>query len=131
MRPRKKNPHAEYRLLQNQRVDAATSLAEKFPGLKTLLVELNYFDSSGLMRNGEMKCSFNLEKAKSVVFFNCTNGECVGGDFDLTEALGRAVAGKLKIVSGEMRCQGIRHHKEATERVPCQNLLRYKLNLEY
>lgn len=128
---RRKNPHAEYRLRQHQRINASTSLAEKFPRLKSLSVNLNYFDSTGLTRNGGIKYKLNLEQAKSLFYFNCSNRECVGGDFDLTEALDRGVAGKLKTVTGEIRCQGVRHNKERKERVPCQNLLRYKVSLGY
>jgi hypothetical protein len=131
MHARKKNPHVEYRLLQNQRINDSSSLAQKFPRLKTLGVDLNYFDSTGLTRNGGMSYKFNLEHAKSLFYFNCPNRECVGGDFDLTEALVGAVAGKLKTVTGEARCGGVRHNRERKERVPCQNVLRYTLRLGY
>jgi hypothetical protein len=94
-------------------------------------VELNYFDSTGLTRNGAIKYKLNLGQAKSMFCFNCANGECVAGDFDLTEALAQAIAAKLKIATGELRCQGMRHNKEAIEAVPCQNLLRYKMSLGY
>ena len=131
MHARKKNPHVEYRLLQSQRINDSSSLAQKFPRLKTLGVDLNYFDSTGLTRNGGMSYKFNLEHAKSLFYFNCPNRECVGGDFDLTEALVGAVAGNLKTLTGEARCGGVRHNKERKERVPCQNLLRYTLKLGY
>ena len=131
MYARKKNPRVEYRLLQHERINTSTSLTEKFPKLKALSVDLSYFDSTGLTRNGAMKYRLNLEEAKSVLYFNCPSGECVGGDFDLTEALAQAVVGKHKIVTGEMRCQGVRHNKQPKDQVPCQNLLRYKLSLGY
>ena len=131
MHARKKNPHVEYRLLQHQRINNSSSLAQKFPRLKTLSVDLNYFDSTGLTRNGGMRHQFNLEHAKSLFYFNCPNGECVGGDFDLTAPLVGAVAGKLKTLTGEARCSGVRHNKERKERLPCQNLLRYTLRLGY
>src|ERR1051325_3607751 len=99
MYSRKDTPRAVYRLSQNQRINTSSSLAEKFPKLKTLRVDLDNFDPAGLTRNGGMKCRFNLEHAKSVFYFYCPNGECVGGDFDLTEPLARAVAGRLKAVT--------------------------------
>ena len=77
-----------------------------------------------------MKCRLNVERSRSVLWFACRGGECVGGDFDLSEALAQAVAGRRKVVSGELRCQGTRKRGEG-ERVPCQALLRYKLNLNY
>lgn len=131
MHTRKTSPRKEYRLLQNQRIEASASLAQKFPKLKSLRADLDYFDSSGLTRNGGMRYKANLEHAKSVFYFNCPSGECVGGDFDLSEELARAVVNRRKVVKGEIRCQGLRHNKERREQVPCQNLLRYTLNLGY
>jgi hypothetical protein len=131
MQTQKTNPRAEYRLLESQRIKDSSSLAEKFPKLKSLKVDLDYYDSSGITRNGGMKYKANLEHAKSVFCFNCVSGECVGGDYDLSEELSRAIAAKRKVVSGEIRCQGIRHYKERKERVPCQNILRYKFSLGY
>jgi hypothetical protein len=78
-----------------------------------------------------MKFKPNLEKAGSVVCFNCSNGECAGGDYDLSEEVSRAICAGRKSVSGEMRCQGIRHNKEKNDRASCRNLLRYKLRFAY
>jgi hypothetical protein len=128
---RKSNPRAEYRLLQTQRIDASDSLAQKFPKLKSLTVDLEYFDANGLTRTGNMSFKPNLEKAKSLVCFNCPSGECVQGDYDLSEELSRAVSARHTVVTGEMRCQGVRHKKEKKEQVPCRNLLRYKLRLAF
>lgn len=128
---RKTSPRAEYRLLQSQRIDASDSLAQKFPRLKSLTMDLEYFDANGTTRTGNMSFKPNLEKAKSLVYFNCPNGECVEGDYDLTEELSRAVSSGHTTVTGELRCGGIRHKKEKKEQVPCRNLLRYKLRLAY
>lgn len=116
---------------ESQRIKDSISLAEKYPKLKSLTVNLEYFDSEGVTRNGGMKYKANLENAKSVFSFNCPNWECVGGDFDLSVELARAISGKKKIASGEMRCQGQRHNKERKDRIPCLNILRYKLTLGY
>jgi hypothetical protein len=131
MQARRNNPRAEYRLLQAERINASSSLAEKFPGLKSLTVCLEYFDATGLTRNGVVKYKANIEKAKAVFYFNCPNAECAGGDYDLTEQLSRAISTRQKLVAGEARCQGVRHNKLRKERVPCQNLLRYELRLGY
>ena len=131
MQARKNNPRAEHRRLQGERINASTSLAEKFPGLKSLTVNLQYFNSTGLMRNGVVKYKANIEKAKAVFYFNCTHAECSGGDYDLTEELARAISARQKLVAGEARCNGVRHNKLRKERVPCRNLLRYELRLAY
>jgi hypothetical protein len=131
MHIRKLHPRVEHRLVQKDRINDSASLAAKFPKLKSLTVDLEYFDSKGLTRNGGMKYKANLEHAKSVFRFNCVNVECAGGDFDLSDELSRAIATKKKIVTGEIRCQGVRHNKERKDRVPCQNILRYKLSFGY
>ncbi len=127
---RKNSPRAEYRLRENQRINASASLAEKFPQLKSLTVNLAYFDSESDTKNGEMKYKVNVRHAKSVFCFVCPNGECVGGDFDLSRELAKAVAGRKKVATGELRCQGWRR-KPNHDQVPCQNLLRYKLSFGY
>src|SRR5438477_9857998 len=121
MHIRKPNPRVEYRLLETERINGSVTLAEKFPKLKSLRVDLEYFDSSGNTRNGGMKYKANLEHAKSVFCFNCLSGECVGGDFDLSNQLSQAIVSKRKSVIGELRCQGMRHNKERKDRVPCHN----------
>jgi|SRR6185369_15134730 hypothetical protein len=131
MRTRNKNPRAEYRLLRSQRIEDSVSLAQKFPGLKSLKVDLEYFDSTGTTRNGGMKYKANLEAAKSLFCFNCMAGDCVGGDYDLTRQLSRAIAAKRKLVHGEIRCEGVRHNKARNDKLPCQSILRYTFSLGY
>lgn len=124
------NPRAEYRLRQSERVNQSVSLAEKFPNVKSLTVNLAYFDTDGLRKNGEMTYKVNLHHAKSVFSFVCRNGECVAGDFDLSGAVAEAVSGRRKIAEGQIQCQGWRT-KAKQPKVPCHSLLRYKLSLAY
>ncbi len=118
-------------MLRAEQVNASAPLREKFPRLKSLKAEVEYYDSSGAMRLGGMNINANVEHAKSLFCFNCNQGDCVGGDFDLSGTLGTAIAGKKKVVSGELRCQGIRHNKERKLQTPCQSILRYTLKLAY
>jgi hypothetical protein len=125
-----KNPRAEHRLAQRQRVDEAAKLAEKYPELKTLKAALEFVDREGMTKTTEMKYSANLEHAKSVVVFVCPSSGCCGGDFDLTAKLAEAVSKRRTKVVGEMHCLG--SHKTASGQVaPCRSLLRYTLNLAY
>jgi hypothetical protein len=126
----KRNPRQEYRLKQRAQIEASPLMAKRFPGLKSLRVTLEYFDATGTTKNGEMKCKLNVEHARSVLWFTCPGVECLGGDFELTEALAAAVKGGRKVATGEFRCQGTRTRGHR-ERVACQTLLRYKLNLIY
>jgi hypothetical protein len=126
----KRSPRQEYRLKQRAQIEASPLLAKKFPRLKALKVTLEFFDAAGTTKNGEMKCKLNVEHARSVLWFACPGVECTEGDFDLSEALAKAVAGRRKAVIGELRCQGTRKRGDR-ERVQCHTLLRYKLNLDY
>jgi len=124
------NPRKEYLLKEQQRVLESPSLAEKFQKLKSLTVELSYFNPEGVTKNSQVKYTVNLEHAKSIFRFGCHNHECIRGDFDLSEVLAQAVTARRKVVSGETRCQGWRN-RAGIDTVPCNNLLRYKLTLKY
>lgn len=130
MPPLKANPRAEHRLREIQRVNSSVSLAEKFPKLESLTVTLVYFDTDGLTKTGEVRYKVNVRHAKSVFSFACPRVECVGGDFDLSEAVAQAVAVRRKTVEGEIRCGGYRTTPKG-DKEPCQKLLRYKLILKY
>jgi hypothetical protein len=127
---RKSNPRQEYRLNQRERIEASPVLAKQFPGLKRLTVALEYYDASGETRQGAMKCTLNVEHARSMLWFACPAVDCLCGDFDLSAALATAVATRRKVAAGEVRCQGERKRGDR-ERVPCRTLLRYKLHLIY
>jgi hypothetical protein len=130
MTPRKANPQAEYRLREIQRVNNSVSLVKKFPKLKSLTVDLAYFDTDGLTKSGELRYKVNVHYAKSVFSFVCPSGECVGGGFDLSGAVAQAVTGWRKMAEGEIRCPGFRTTAKE-DKVPCHKLLRYKLTLGY
>src|SRR4051794_36894732 len=94
---RKLNPRMEHRLHQAEIINSSATLAEKYPNLKSLRVDLTYMDSEGGARSGGMKYKVNLEHAKSRFYFNCVQSDCVGGDYDLTEKLAEAIAKKRKL----------------------------------
>jgi hypothetical protein len=130
MPPRKANPRAEYRLRETQRINSSASLAEKFPKLESLTVNLTYFDTDGLTKTGEVRYTVNVQHAKSVFSFVCPSAECMGGDFDLSGAVALAVTGRRKSAEGEIRCEGWRTRPKV-DKLPCHNVLRYKLTLGY
>src|SRR5512135_3516873 len=101
-----RNPRQEYRLKQRERIEASPLVAKKFPRLKGLKVTLEFFDAAGSTKQGQMKCKLNVEHARSALWFDCPGVECTCGDFDLSEALTEAVAGRQKVAKGELRCQG-------------------------
>jgi hypothetical protein len=121
---------AEYLLEEKERIKASASLVEKFPSLKSLSISLNYFAPGGLTPHSEIKCVFNLAYAKSLFRFDCPNTECVGGNFDLTAELTRAIAERRDMASGEARCDGWQS-KTTIGRVYCGHILRYKISLGF
>jgi hypothetical protein len=121
---------AEYREQESQRVKDSATLAARFGQLKSLTVDLKYYDPSRVNKNSEVKYEVNLAGAKSVFRFNCPNPECVGGDFDLSEELAEAIAARQTGVSGEKTCEGWRS-KTTIETVHCHQVLRYKFTLKY
>ena len=129
--PRRMNPKVEYRLQQIQRVNDSPSLAATFPRLKSLTVDLAYFEGDRLMKSGDLRYKVNVQHAKSLFSFVCPSGECIGGGFDLSMSVADAVAGRRKNVEGQIQCPGTRTKPKQQGTVPCQNLLHYKLSLGY
>src|SRR5882672_83736 len=128
MRPQKSTPRADYRRQEIQRARESVSLSEKFRELRSLTVELEYFNPEGITRNRHMKYTVNPDNARSVFRFDCPNDECVRGDFDLSEVLARAVAERQATVTAEMCCQGWLS-KSAIDQTRCHHILRSKLSL--
>jgi hypothetical protein len=126
----KRNPRQEYRSQQRERIEASPSIATKFPKLKSLSATLLFFGAPGGMKQGEMKCELNVEHAKSALWFGCRSVDCAFGDFDLSDALAKAVKARRKVATGELTCQGTRK-RGSRELVACGALLRYTLNLNY
>jgi hypothetical protein len=126
----KLGPRAEYRHQEGQRVKESVSLADRFRRLKSLTVNLAYYNPDGVTKGSEIKYMVNLDNAKSVFRFSCPNNECVQGDFDLSEELADAVDAHRTTVTGEIACQGWLS-KATIDKVHCHNILRYKLSLTY
>jgi hypothetical protein len=126
----KTGARGKYLLEERERIKLAASLAETFPDLKSLSALLSYFGPFGRTPQSEVKCTFNLAHAKALFCFACPNNECVGGSFDLSAALARAVAEHRESVTGELRCQGWQS-KTTIDQVCCDHVLRYKLTLGF
>jgi len=123
-------PRADYRQQQGQRIKESASLSETFRELKSLTVEFAYFNAEGISQNRQIKYTVNPKHAKSVFRLDCINDECIRGDFDLSEALARAVAGREATATGEMCCQGWLS-KTTIDEIHCHHIVRYKFSLDY
>ncbi len=124
------NPRKEYLDQETQRVEDSATLAATFQDLRSLTVDLAYFRPGSFTRNSEIKYTVNLTNAKSLFRFSCPNEQCVGGDFDLSAELAKAVAARRTTISGELTCQGWRS-QTAIHQAHCEHVLRYKLSAEY
>jgi len=130
MRQQRIGVRAQHRQQESERIKSSSTLTEKFPELKSLTVDLAYYDSDGVTRSSQYKYMVNLENARSVFCFDCRNQECVAGDFDLSQEITNAVAAHSTSVTGERRCLGWLN-KATIDSVHCQNILRYKFSLGY
>lgn len=130
MHEHRSSPRAEYRQKERQRVLDSPTLAEKFKTLKSLTVEFGHYDPEGTTKNNSVKYEVNVQNAKSVFRLNCSNSECIGGDFDLSERIADAVAARKHVADGEVVCQGWRS-RTTINTVRCHNIFRYKLSLGY
>jgi hypothetical protein len=126
----KASPRGAYLQQESQRVQASPTLAEKFQTLKSLTVDLAYYDSEGLVRSSQIKYTVNIEHARSVFRVACHNYECVQGDFDLSAVVAESVAAQRTTVNSEMCCQGW-SSRATINTVHCHNILRYRLTLGY
>ena len=128
--PPKTGARGKYLLEEHERIKLAPSLAETFPELRSLNALLAYFGPVGRSPQSEVKHTFNLAHAKAFFRFACPNDECVGGSFDLSAELARAVAERRNSFTGELRCQGWQS-KATIDQVLCDRVLRYKLMLRF
>jgi hypothetical protein len=130
--PAKLKPDArtEHRVHETQRVEQSDTLARKFPDLNSLSITLAHFRPPDIVQIGSLKMTFNLDHARSMLRVDCSNQECVEGDYDLTAELAKAVAGHRKTISGEVICQGWRSKTEIGV-AHCDHILRFKLSLAY
>ena len=121
---------ANHRQRRKLRVDASANLADKFKGLRSLKVNLEYYEADGIRKMTEVKYTVNLKHARSVFLFTCPREDCVEGDFDLSRKLDRAVAKHQTTASGELCCQG-RRRGAFKQEACCCSVLRYTLTLNY
>jgi len=121
---------AEHQEQQRQRILDSVTLAEKFAKLKSLVVETCHIDPMTGKHAHPVKYTVNLTNAKSEFHIRCPNSECVGGDFDLSEVLRAAVAGKRTKVKGHLTCPGWFSRNTINTR-RCAQSLDYQFTLRY
>jgi hypothetical protein len=113
-----------------ERAEKSPSLAITYPRLKTLTVDLLYFDREIVSWGHGLRYRANLETAKSMLHFICPSGLCHGGGFNVSEVLRAAVREHRKTVDGQVHCHGSRDQATGkTDR--CESVLHFKMNLTF
>ena len=79
MNPSRQGPRFEYREETDRRISDSPTLAEHYPQLKSLVVDLGYFNADGISKNSQIKFTPNLTHARRVFHIACPNPGCVGG----------------------------------------------------
>ena len=130
MHRQKINPRADYRNQENERVRNSAFLADRFPQLKSLMVDLACFHPEGRSKSSEIRYTANLASARSVFRVECPNNECIQGDFDLSEELAEAVMTHRTSAIGEKCCRGWMS-KTTIGTIRCFHILRYNFSLGY
>lgn len=130
MRPMKSSPRTEYKESQFRRARQSATLAEKFPELAALKVDFAYLNPNGSSRNREVRFSVNLVRASSVFRIECLNPDCVGGDYDLSDVIVRAVSDRQASVAGELQCEGWQD-RFVIDQTRCHQRIAFKLALEF
>ena len=128
--PRKRqNPRMTERMLEHQQLCSSPSIAEAYPEVVSVGIELEYFDSeTGKLTN---KITHTIpNSAKTYYKISCPCRECVGGGFDISSALSTMLRAKSPSHSGESTCHGWQD-QERISKNHCYTKIRYTLSAVY
>ena len=105
-------------------------LCQRFPALKVLVVQVEFFDSSGMNLLGSMEYKPNLAKATSIFPFVSSDRL---PEFEAANRVVGAIESNDKIVAGQWtHCSSeARPPLETDEIVDPVGLVRFKLTLDY
>ncbi len=120
----------ENRRKQFDLIEKSATVAVMYPGLKTLTVNLLYFDRGIVSRGNGLCYRANLQTAKSMLHFHCPSPLCKDGGFDLSHNLSSAVAEHQKSVVGSIHCPGSRDQQTGNA-APCESVLHFKMALAF
>ena len=102
---------------------AVPTLSERFPTLRSLVVDLEFFDSSGVNRLACMQYKPNLKFASP--FFSFSRIQ-----LDFGDQLQNAILASQKIIAGEIAVNPIPNLSRADEVRRASGFLRFTLSLE-
>ncbi|MDE2148999.1 MAG: hypothetical protein KGJ55_03995 [Gammaproteobacteria bacterium] len=103
--PRAFDPRA--REAQQRAYLAVPTLAEQFPGVDEVSVELRFMLPGGQPHSSPHKRIF-LPDMQAFFGIQCPDRDCSGGGFDLGSAIKAAARSKRRGASGSLQCQGVK-----------------------
>ena len=111
----------------------APALAERFPGIGRLRIELGFEQSPAQYATPSAQLHTLYPAAPAFFRLSCPCAGC-DGEFDLTDAVAAAAShGKRSVApleAGELCCQGTRFRQNLALRAGCSLQLRYNLQVE-
>lgn len=113
------------RELRQRSYQAAPSVAELFPDLEELAVELRFADPDGRVRPSPFKRIF-VPDMQAFFEFQCPLRECSGGGFDLSRQIPQALEQGKTGDAAAIQCQGRRERASKEDR-HCGLELRFEL----
>lgn len=111
---------------QRQRTyQAVPTVAEQFPTLDELAVEMRFLDPEGKVHPSPSRRLF-APSMQAFFDFQCPMRECSGGGYNMTTIVPRALTGKNPVTTGKMQCKGQRQ-RVGTGNSPCLLELTYEV----
>lgn len=104
---------------------AAPAVSKKFPGVKELVVELRFADPEGKVHPSPHKRKFAPEM-QAYFEFQCPLRDCVGGGFNLTTAIPKALSDRRGTGGGKLSCNG-RRDRDGVADHTCRLELQYSV----
>ena len=131
MAAKKKRPDAiDERVLQrDQQRLRAPKIAEKYPQIAAIGLDITYEDYDGDRSRAAQQMNFSLQ-APAFFEFNCPLRECVLGGFNFGSIVGGAIEEKAPGKSGTVSCPGWQD-RERLHKHRCYLKAYYVLRLQY
>lgn len=127
---KKKDDRNPIEALRWQEYNAAPTIAERYPNVAALTIEMVFHDDSGTAEIDTRTQHYPISQAKTIIRIKCPNYECVRGGFDLTNVVASMINSGERSEEGRLECQGWQD-QERVGQYHCLTDLVYKITVEY
>lgn len=124
-RPKKTDSYDQQKQAYWRTHDVALPLRERFPSLASLSISMD-FENPGWGNNPSPMRQHVGPEDKAFFQVQCPHRECVGGGFNLLDAVSKLVNDGLKEATEAITCQGWQDH-ERISRHRCLLKMNYKI----